>query len=212
MVFGQPLHVVLQRVDAGRGQDAGLTHASAGNLSPSVRLADQLRAAAEHRTCRSAKSLGEAERYGIEPGGDLACRNPELSGGIEQAGAVQVERQVVAFRAAFRLVQVGKRQRAAALGVFQAKKSGHRVVVVGRLYCAGYLVQIEGAIRLEVDRLGLYSAKDGATASFPPVDVGVLPGYVLVAARAVGEQGEEVAHGAAGNEERSLFAQHLCGH
>src|SRR5690606_19035592 len=91
VVVGEPRHVVVERVFAGGGQQAGLSHGTSGNLAPATRALDERRAAGEHRTDRRTQALGETYRDAVEMTRDLARRHMRGDRGVEQAGTVQVQ-------------------------------------------------------------------------------------------------------------------------
>ena len=98
----------------------------------------------------------------------------------------------------------------AALGVLQAQEPAPRVVeVVPRLDGRPHRVEGQGPVRREVERLGLDPAEGGGAARLGPVAMRPLPGDELVAAPAVGEQGDEVPLGTARNEDRRFHSHHL---
>ncbi|MNN90408.1 hypothetical protein D3C81_2083510 [compost metagenome] len=60
MVLGQALHVMIQRIQAGRRQIAGLAHAATDHLAQSSSLGDQLHRTTEHRAHWRAQAFGQA--------------------------------------------------------------------------------------------------------------------------------------------------------
>ena len=68
VVLGQAIDVVVERVEAGGGADAGLAHRAAEALLPAPGVADELRAAAQHGAERRAEALGEVEPDGVVAG------------------------------------------------------------------------------------------------------------------------------------------------
>ena len=67
VVVGQPVDVVVQRVQPAGGQDADLAHAAAVALAPDPRARPSAsRAADEHRADRGAETLAQADRDGVE--------------------------------------------------------------------------------------------------------------------------------------------------
>ena len=130
--------------------------------------------------------------------GNVARLDPEGHRGVKDAGAVEVlgEAELVGER--FRLGKVVEREYLAALGVLEAEEPTSGVVeVVPGLDHRPHCVEGKGPIPGEVDGLGLDPAECGGSACLGTVAVGTLPGDELVAAAAVGEEGEEVALGAA---------------
>ncbi len=68
VVLGQPLDVVVERVQAGGGEDAGLAHRAAPHLLVAPGAADQLLRPGEDRADRRAEALGEVEPRAVEAG------------------------------------------------------------------------------------------------------------------------------------------------
>ena len=75
VILGQPRDVVLERVEAGGGEDAGLAHAAAEHLAPAVRAVDERLRAREQRADRRAEPLGQADADGVERRRQLAARD-----------------------------------------------------------------------------------------------------------------------------------------
>ena len=65
VILGQPLDVVLQGVQPGRGQDTGLAHAATEQFPPAVRPLDEVGIPGHERTHWSPQSLGEADGDGV---------------------------------------------------------------------------------------------------------------------------------------------------
>ena len=65
MVFAQPRDVMLQRVEAGRRQNAGLAQPAAGHLAPAQRALDESLAAAQQRADRRAQPFRQANGEGV---------------------------------------------------------------------------------------------------------------------------------------------------
>ena len=86
VVVGQPLDVVVERVQAGRGEDADLAHAGAVALAPDPGLGDPLGRGDQHRADRRAESLGQADRHGVEAAAELAQRRRRWRRGRSTAG------------------------------------------------------------------------------------------------------------------------------
>ena len=59
------------------------------------------------------------------------------------------------------------------------------------------------------DEPNLCSGQGGGAGGLVPEDVGLVSHDDLIAALAVGEDGHQVAHGAAGHEEAGFLAEHL---
>ena len=93
VIVGQPLDVMLERVEAGGGEDAGLAHAAAEHLADAVHAVDELRRAADQRADRRAEALRQAERDGVEPLHPARRRDAAGDDGVEQPRAVEVQTQ-----------------------------------------------------------------------------------------------------------------------
>ena len=75
VVVGEPLDVVVERVDAGGRDDPGLAHRAAEEVLLRARRApDHLGRAGEHGAERAAEPLREAERDGVEAAAISAAR------------------------------------------------------------------------------------------------------------------------------------------
>ena len=66
VVVGEPLDVVVERVDAGRGDDPRLAHRTAEEVLHAPRVRHHLGGAGEERAERAAETLRETERDGVE--------------------------------------------------------------------------------------------------------------------------------------------------
>ena len=62
VVFGKTRHVMVERVEARRSQDACLAHAAAQDLAPAVGDVDERLATNQYRPDRRPQALGEADR------------------------------------------------------------------------------------------------------------------------------------------------------
>ena len=61
VILCEPLDVVLQGIQSGRCQYAGLAHSATGDLAPSSRLPDKLRTPQQNRTSWSPEPLGKTD-------------------------------------------------------------------------------------------------------------------------------------------------------
>ncbi len=91
IVGGEGGDVVVEGVDAGGGQVAGLAHAATHELAGAAGAADELAAANQDGTDRGAEALGETDRDGVEKWTDGCWGISGFDQGIENAGAVKVE-------------------------------------------------------------------------------------------------------------------------
>ena len=93
VVVGQPLDVVVERVDAGSGDDPGLPHRATEEVLLAPRALHQLRRSREQRPERTAEALREAERDGVEAPADLRRRDARRDGRVEEPRAVEMGRE-----------------------------------------------------------------------------------------------------------------------
>ncbi|CUZ15162.1 Uncharacterised protein [Serratia marcescens] len=207
MVFAQPRDVMLQRVEAGRRQDAGLTQPAAGHLAPAQRALNEGFAAAQQRSDRRAQPFRQANGEGVAVLHDLFQRQVQRHGGVEDARAVDMQRQLPLAGKLPRLLQVGLRQDSAADGVFQAQQPGAGEVDIVGFDGGGELVQRQRAVRVSLDRLRLDAAQHRCAAGLVFIVVRLLADQILVAALAVAQQRHQVGLGAAGQKQRRLFAR-----
>ncbi len=211
MVFGQPLDVVLERIQAGRGKYAGLTHAAAQHLAPAQRLFDEFLTAAQQRTNRRAQALGQADGDAVEAFHRGARTDAELHRRIAYAGAVQVGGEAAPVREPGRRLHVAGLEHAPAEGVLQREQAAAREVEIVRLDRALDVGEREAAVGLMRDRLRLDAAEHGAAAGLVLVGMRVLADDVFVAALAVREQRDQVALRARGREQRRFMAEQFGG-
>jgi hypothetical protein len=93
VVVGQAIHVVLEGVEARCGEESHLAHAAAEQLARAVDAPDDGGVAAHERAHRSAETLRQAERRGVEGLGPDVGRSAGRDHGVEQPRAVQVQGQ-----------------------------------------------------------------------------------------------------------------------
>ena len=91
MVLHQPIHVVIQRVQAAGRGDARLTHRSGKHVLVPARLSNERRSPGQHGSDRRAEPLREVDPYRIghrreSTGGDAGC-----GARVEQASAVHMD-------------------------------------------------------------------------------------------------------------------------
>jgi hypothetical protein len=95
VIVGEPLDVMVERVDAGRGDDARLPHRAAEEVLAAPRLRHQLVRAGDQRAQRTAQPFREAERDRVERTADARGRDTARDRCVDQARAVEVHRKVV---------------------------------------------------------------------------------------------------------------------
>ena len=90
MVFGQAFHMVVQGINSGGCEVAGLAHASAQTLANATGLMNKVARTQKNRTHGCTKTLGQANRNGVK---DLAVVAGILAvghKGIEEARSVKM--------------------------------------------------------------------------------------------------------------------------
>ncbi len=98
MVFGQPVHMVIERMQCRSGQDAGLTHAATQHLAPASRAGNHLRRTDQHGPDRCAEALGQANGNRIETFCECGRCLPTGNRGIEDARSIQMRGQSLRTR------------------------------------------------------------------------------------------------------------------
>ena len=93
VVVGEPLDVVVERIQARGRDDPRLAHRAAEEVLLTPCALHQLARAGEQRPEWAAEPLRETERHGVEARGDLRRRNAERDRRIEEPRAVQVDGQ-----------------------------------------------------------------------------------------------------------------------
>ena len=207
MILGQPCHMVVERMQARGGQQAGLAHAATADLAPAARLVDQRVGAQQHRADRRAEPLRQAHRDAVEILRELARRHALRHRRVVQPRAVEMQRQAAAVAQRTCIAQVVQRQRPAVPGVLQAQQPGAGEMRVVRLDRALHRVERQRAIGRVHKGLRLDRAQHRGTAAFVFVGVGVHADEVFVAALAVRHQRQQVGLGAAGHEQAGLEAE-----
>ena len=94
VVVGEPVDVVVERVQAGGRDDPRLAHRAAEQVLQPPRVAHHLVTAGEHRAERAAEPLREAERDRVEARADLLDLDPERHRRVQEPRAVEMEAEV----------------------------------------------------------------------------------------------------------------------
>src|SRR5262249_9113647 len=97
-VLGEAVDVVIEGVECGCGQDAGLAHAAAQHLTNPPRLPYERLASGQGGADRRAQALAETDRDAVAMLAPLAGRGSRGDNGVPQAGAVQMHGQPVSPR------------------------------------------------------------------------------------------------------------------
>ena len=213
VVVGEAVDHRFEGDDAGGGHVADLTDAAADALAHDAGAGDEVGGGAEEGAVGGAEALAEVDHDGVAVLGEGACGDGEGDGCVEDAGAVEVDGDVVRASDLAEAVHVVEVEAGAAgdvVGVLGDEEGGSWVEAVGGAD--------DGEELVEVDAAGLpgEGADDGAgeggdAGGFVVEEVGGALGDDLVAGPEVGEEGDEVAHGAGGAEEGRLVAGELSG-
>ena len=109
VVVGEPLDVVVERVDAGRRDDPRLAHRAAEEVLQPPRLSHHLGRAGEQRAERAAEALREAERDGVEAAPISAASTPLAIAAFRSRAPSRWTREAELAREAARLVDLLER-------------------------------------------------------------------------------------------------------
>ena len=91
VVVGEPVEVVVERVDAGGGHDAGLAHGAAEQELGSGAPSSSAPRTRHERAERAAEPLGQAEGDRVEVATELRRRHARGDRGVHEPGAVEVD-------------------------------------------------------------------------------------------------------------------------
>ena len=209
MILGEPLDVVLEGVEPGRGDDARLPHRTAQDLAGTLRALDHGPGSDQHRPGRRAEPLGQAHRHRVETAAELGHRRPELHRGVEDARAVEVRREAAPLRQRDRGREIRPPEDAAADRVLERDEARAREVRVVGLDRRLDIREVERAVRAVRERLRLDAAEHRAAAGLIAVRVRLLADDVLLAALAMAHQRGEVRLRPAREKQRRFEAEQL---
>jgi hypothetical protein len=209
VVLGQPLDVVVQRVETRRRQDAHLAHAAAEPLADQPGLGDALPGADHERADRRTQALGEADRQRVEQPAVRGQRHPVGHVRVPDAGAVAVQ-QDVAGPGAQRLQGGQRHDRPAAqvVGLLHRDRRGRHRRIAGRPDHRGDLGRVEGGTDRRPRTGGQPTQRRGRT-QFVRHHVRVGPREQFPAARGDQLQRDLVGHRAGRAEQRRLMPEQL---
>ena len=94
VIFGQPLDVVLERVETCGGDDPSLSHRASHQVLAAARVPGELRGRCEQRAERAAEALRETQRHGVEPPAVIGRRDARRDRRVHEPCAVEVQLQV----------------------------------------------------------------------------------------------------------------------
>jgi hypothetical protein len=209
VILGEPRHVVVERVEAGRGEDAGLPHAAAEALAEPARLEDEVLRPGHEGAHRRAEPLREADGDERRVARVHLRRDAGRGGGVPEPRAVHVEVQAAAPRdlaeGADALERVD-RAAAAVVRVLDLDDARARVDVVGRPD------QLLDGARVEEPALGgdrprLHAPERSQRAGLERDAVGARVADDLVAGAGEDAERDLVRHRARRDEERRLLPE-----
>ena len=212
VVVGEPVDVVVEGVEPGRGQDPGLPHAAAHPLAPDARLGDRVGGADHERADRGTEALGQADRHDVRDRAVLheaACRSRRGRSRSAHRPCGCAAPTPVAYSRRSRRSSSGSTAPPAKLWVFSTEiatvgtkngpMSGAKIdLIVGQVDLPA---RVDPGPRRE-PRVGAVRAELRAH------DVGARLAEHLLARTGQGAYGEHVAHRAGRDEQRRLVAEH----
>ena len=208
VVVREPVHVVVERVQAAGRHDPGLAQRAADHLLVAPRLVDELARPGEHGADRRAEALREVDPRGVEAGRPLARRDARRDDRVHEPRAVHVQPQAVLARGLDDRQQLLARPHVAAGEVRRLLDADEpragRVAVAGRAQRRAQGVRVEHAAR-PVDRAQHRARERGGPAGLGDDRVRRRVQVDLVAARPdVQPERDLVAHRPRGEEHRCL--------
>ena len=206
MVLGQAVYVVVQGVQPGGCQVAGLAHAAPQHLADPEGPGNGGLVSGQHRADRSAETLGQAERNRVCIG--AVGVDPDTLGDrrVEQAGAVKVDGQVMLPGCCDQVGYLVDGLDVPIDGVLQAEEAGYRVVLVGFFDGSSDVFRREAALLVDFEGPRNGTSEGRRASNLVDHDVVVPAGQELVTALAVGKNSSQVGLGARGAKEGSLLA------
>ena len=98
VVVREAVDVVVEGVEAGGGDDAGLAHGAAELMLHTPGLGDEVAGSGQDSADGGAEAFAEVDPDRVELGGELERRDAGGDDGVHEAGAVHVHRESVAAR------------------------------------------------------------------------------------------------------------------
>ncbi len=215
MVLSEPFDVVLKGIDPRRCDNAGLAHATAEHFAKAVGSFDKIGTAREQGADRGAQAFGEAERRSVEILRDLLGGNPHRNTGVEEAGAVEMHRDVLRQS---EVVNVANRLRgiygaaASVVRVFEADQAGWGVMrVLPAANLRGNLVGGDDAA-LSSNLIDLHAREGCDPAGFGAKGVIALFHDNFITGLGMGLDAELVGHGTGRDKQSCFIAEKIGGH
>ena len=213
VVFGKPIPMAVERMEAGGGKDARLPHGPAHALLPAPCLVDEGGRAGKHSAHGAAEPLAQVDPGAVEAGAVIGRGGAGGHNRIRQPRPVQMGCKAVrAGDIRYRLHGFQRPDRAAAHigGVLDLQQRGAGRIAVFRADCGfGLFRRVDAALA----RYGrdLHAGKRGRPAALEVQDVAGGLGNHLVARPAMDPDRNLVAHRSGGQEHGSFVAEQ-CRH
>jgi hypothetical protein len=191
------------------GEHAALAQVAADHAAIGARPRDERARSREDGADRRAQPLGDAEGDAVAMGGDRGGIDAEPDRGIEEPRAVDVNGDALGVAERVNRRHVGERQHRAAGIVMRRlqgdERGGEAVGQHCRVDRLAHCLDIHGAARAGKGAME-EPGESGNAAELGAQDVRARLAHHLAAAPAMGEEGDEVAHRAADQEEPGLLA------
>ena len=142
---------------------------------------------------------------------DVGYRDIELDAGIENARAVQMKAKAILVYEVAGLGEILQRQHLSGLRVFKAQQPRPGKMRIIGLDACSRLLEIQAAIRQEIQRLWLNAAKHRGATALIHISVRSLADDVLVATIAMTQQCAKIGLRTTRHEKRRLGTQHFSG-
>lgn len=209
VIVGEPFAVVIEGVEGGGGEDAALAHRATEHFAEASDAGDGPSIARNGGPGGAAQALGEAGGDGVEVLCVVAGLEARGDAGVPEAGAVEVEFEIVLSRGAgdaFDLLDGPDGAAAAVVGVFDDEElavwSVDGVGADGKVDVVGVEEPVLAGEGADHD-----AREGGGAAGLVMDDVAVGVGDDFVARLGLGADGGLVGHGAGGDEAGGFFAE-----
>jgi hypothetical protein len=197
--------------ETGSGENAHLSHAAAKELARASCFEDELFAANDNTADRRSETLAKTEGHTVSISNELTCRDAEPDNRIEEARAIDVDRNARWLQRRAKLAHVGRSDWSAegvGVAVLNDNERGDGAMRVG---CVLDRLKDIGDRHLSVgvflDHSKASASNDGVVCRLVVRNVPFGGGNDLAAAWHMGHDRDEVPHGARGNKEARLFTE-----
>lgn len=209
MIFAEAVYHRLEGDDACGGEDSRLAHSAAEEFALTVGALDEFARSADDGADGGGESFAEAEGERVDVLGEGFHVHVLGGGGVEDARSVEVDFESVLLGKFADLLEIAgglEDSAAAVVGVFERDEARGRVMRIGSAQPRFEVGEEKRAVGLVRQLSRVNSAQRGDASRFVEEGVGFVAEHDFVAALAVGEDGGEVAHGAAWDVEGGFFA------